>query len=193
MLPVISDQHQAQAGSRERVEISGRKYDPALTQTERVLWGGVRSWACITENKSISAARTTTQPHTWRSIYTLSQPRSIRRHAGQRKKKHPLWHSRPTTTTGPSATMCSSSTPTSEKGISPGLGHTTTIICRSRGTHTGPTWILRTTSSGFTGGVTGTECSAPSGWRRRSTPRSRRTGKFVAAIITTRSSSTRRA
>ena len=45
------------------MEISGRKYDPALTQTERVLWGGVRLWACITENKSISAARTTTQPH----------------------------------------------------------------------------------------------------------------------------------
>lgn len=37
LLPVISNQHQAQAGSRERVEISGRKYDPALTQTERVL------------------------------------------------------------------------------------------------------------------------------------------------------------
>lgn len=37
LLPMSAKQHQAQAMSSERVEISARKYDPDLTGTERVL------------------------------------------------------------------------------------------------------------------------------------------------------------
>lgn len=37
LLPMSANQHQARDGSRERVEISERKYYPTLTRRERVL------------------------------------------------------------------------------------------------------------------------------------------------------------